>query len=139
VKGTGRLREIYRQYRDRVAFLLIYIREAHATDGWWLGGPVVGRAIKLYSPQAATGLADPTTLAERRAAANHFAAAVGPGMPIYVDDLDDAVNEAYAAWPTRLYLIDTEGRVAYHGGPGPFGFHPKQLAEAIEQLLSVRP
>jgi hypothetical protein len=33
MKGTVRLREVYETYRDRVEFLMIYIREAHPTDG----------------------------------------------------------------------------------------------------------
>ena len=31
-----RLVELYEQYRDRVAFLVVYVREAHPTDKWWL-------------------------------------------------------------------------------------------------------
>ena len=54
----------------------------------------------------------------------------------YVDEMDDAVSEAYAARPTRLYLIGTDGRVAYAGGLGRLGFRPAELGAAIEEYLS---
>lgn len=57
------------------------------------------------------------------------------GIRTYVDGMDDAVNKAYAAWPTRLYLIDADMRVIYHGGLGPFDFHPAKLGKAIEVCL----
>ena len=56
--------------------------------------------------------------------------------------MDDAVNKAYAAWPTRLYLVGLDGRVVYGGGLGPFDFKPAKLENAIEQYLAqieIRP
>ena len=50
-----------------------------------------------------------------------------------VDEMDDAVNKAYAAFPTRLYLVGLDGRVVYAGGLGPFGFKPAELGEAIDK------
>lgn len=52
-------------------------------------------------------------------------------LPALVDTLDDAVNRAYDAWPDRLVLIGRDGHVAYRGAPGPGGFLPDELAEAI--------
>ena len=49
--------------------------------------------------------------------------------------MDDAVNRAYAAWPTRLYLVGLEGKVAYAGSMGPYGFKPEKLKAAIERYL----
>ena len=98
-----------------------------------LGGPA-GVAIRNVVG-AATDVSDPTTLDERRAVAARLREAIDLGMPTLVDDLDDAVNIAYAGWPTRLYLIGADGRVAYRGGLGPFGFHPKELRKAIEAAV----
>jgi hypothetical protein len=56
-------------------------------------------------------------------------------IPALVDGMDDAVNRAYEAWPDRLFLVDARGRVAYRGAPGPFGFSPEELADAIARLL----
>lgn len=58
-------------------------------------------------------------------------------MPILIDDLDDQVDEAYAALPTRIFLVDAEGRIAYRGEPGPWGFKPDELEAAIREQLQV--
>ena len=44
-------------------------------------------------------------------------------------------GKAYAAMPTRLYLIRLDGKVIYAGGLGPFGFKPAELKLAIEKYL----
>ncbi len=56
-------------------------------------------------------------------------------MPMLVDTIDDEINRAYSGFPDRLYLIDTEGRVVYKGGRGPFGFKPNELEQQIALLL----
>ena len=130
------LHEIYQQYHDQVQFISIYIREAHPKDGWWLGGGLVGKMIKKGIPQAATNISDQKTIEERRAVARKFADSLGYEIPIYVDEIDDPVSKAYAAKPTRLYLIGIDGRVVYAGGLGPYGFNPGELKTAIEIYLA---
>ncbi len=114
------LRDLYAQYKDRVQFLVIYIREAHPIDGWDMGS-----AYKIYDPQ---------TIEERRKVAGMCAVGLQYGIRTYVDEMDDAVMAAYAAWPERLYLLGQDGRVAYAGGRGPFGFIPAELKHAISLL-----
>ena len=115
------LRDLYRLYSEKIQFLVIYIREAHPVDGWSLGKD--------------HGIYDPKTIEERREVAGMCEVAMEYGIRTYVDEMDDAVMTAYAAWPERLYLIDMDGRVAYKGGRGPGGFKPAELKEAIDALL----
>ncbi len=56
-------------------------------------------------------------------------------MPALVDEMDDAVAQDYAAMPERLYLIDTDGRVAFKGGMGPMFFRPDEWEKALESNL----
>jgi hypothetical protein len=56
-------------------------------------------------------------------------------IPALVDDMDNTASSAYSAWPDRLYLIGKDGKVAYHGGRGPFGFLPDELEQAIDAEL----
>jgi hypothetical protein len=98
-----------------VQFLSIYIREAHPVDGWWFGKGVLGYAMKLARLKAATDVYDPTTIEDRRAVAGQCEEALQYGIQTYVDEMDDAVNKAYAAWPTRLYLVGLDGRVMQVG------------------------
>lgn len=131
------IQEIYEQYHDVVQFLNIYIREAHPIDGWWLGRrltkPIIERIFS--SPKASMHHYDPKTLEERRAVAGECESALRYGVRTYVDDMDDAVNKTYAAWPTRLYLVGIDGKVVYAGGLGPYDFRPAKLKAAIKGYL----
>jgi len=117
-----RLQDLYAEYRDLVQFLVIYIREAHPTDGWFMGN----HAIR-----------DPRTIVERQALAHTCEVRMQYGIPTLVDEMDDAVMKAYAAWPDRLYLVDLEGKVAFAGGIGPWGFQPNKLKRAIDRLMEA--
>ena len=130
------LRDLYEQYHEQVQFLLVYLREAHPVDGWWLGGGIMGGMLELSGSKAATDLYDPKTMEERRAVAGRCEVALEYGIRTYVDEMDDAVSEAYAARPTRLYLIGADGRVVYAGGPGPRGLKPAELGAEIEEYLT---
>jgi hypothetical protein len=37
--------------------------------------------------------------------------------------------------PSRLYVIDAEGKVAYKAGRGPFGFKPGEMEQALAMTL----
>jgi hypothetical protein len=57
-------------------------------------------------------------------------------MPVLVDEMDDAVSEAFAAWPERIYVVGGNGRIVFAGGPGPFEFDPEAAESALETLLT---
>jgi hypothetical protein len=130
------LHDIYRQYHEQVQFLSIYIREAHPVDGWWIGDGLMGFMLKLSRSKASINTYDPKTIEERRAVAGKCETTLQYGIRTVIDGMDDAVNKAYAAWPTRLYLVGIDGRVVYAGGLGPFGFKPPEFKAAIEHSLS---
>ena len=115
---------------------MIYIREAHPIDGWWFGQGLVGKIINRYSSLTSLDTFDPETLTERRSVARQCQDALNYGITTYVDEIDDTVSKAYAAKPTRLYLIGLDGRVAYAGGLGPYGFKPQELQQAIDDYLT---
>jgi alkylhydroperoxidase family enzyme len=114
-----------RRFGDRVEFLAIYVREAHPTDGWRMASnDEVGIAI----PQ-------PREEGERTKVARTCCSTLQMTMPLLVDEMDDRVGHAYSGMPDRLYLIDREGRVAYKGGRGPFGFKVGELEQSLVMLL----
>ena len=57
--------------------------------------------------------------------------------PAVVDDVNDEIASAYGALPDRLYLIDRDGRVAFQGEDGPWGFDPGALESAIASLTGT--
>ena len=118
-------------------FIKIYIREAHPIDGWWLGRRLTKGLMKKFEPRASMTHYDPKTIEERRAIAGECEEALKYGVRTYVDEMDDKVNLAYAAWPTRLYLIGMDGKVVYGGGLGPYDFKPAKLKKAIDEFLRL--
>jgi hypothetical protein len=79
---------------------------------------------------------EPTTEEQRREVASTCAVGLRMNMPMVVDKIDNAVASAYGGWPDRLYLIGRDGRIAFQGGEGPFGFKPDELEDAIERELT---
>jgi len=71
--------------------------------------------------------AQPKTLAQRLTIANDFTKRFKYTVPFGVDDMSNAAEAAYSAWPERLYVIDETGRIAYRGGMGPFHYDPKEV------------
>ena len=117
---------LYRRVRDRANVVFVYIAEAHALDEWQLRSNVDDDVLVRQH----------VTLEERFAAAHAGVERLGLTMPVLVDGMDDAVSEAFAAWPERLYVAESGGRLAYVGGPGPFEFDPDAAAAALAEVLA---
>ena len=56
-------------------------------------------------------------------------------IPALLDNLENTTEKAYSAWPDRLYVIDKQGRIAFKSAPGPYGFHPKRMEEALQKTF----
>jgi len=104
---------------------VVYIAEAHASDVWQL--PVNERQQVVY--------AAPKTAQEREALASACVRNLKIDLPALVDTFDNSTERAYTGWPDRLYVIGKDGRVAYKSAPGPFGFKPKEMLDALSQTL----
>ena len=85
--------------------------------------------------RADINVAQPKSSAERTRAAVQCCDSLKMALPLLVDDIDDAVGKAYSGFPDRLYLIDRDGRVAYKGGRGPYGYKPRELEQTLILLL----
>jgi hypothetical protein len=122
----GALEELHDRYGDRVAFLVVYIKEAHPEDGW------------VLADNRAEGIAvtDPAAAEERAGVAEACAVRLEIRMPVVVDALDNETARQYGGWPDRLYLVGRDGRIAYQGGEGPFGFKPEELEAALDAELA---
>ena len=107
--------QIYKDYKDHADFLTVYVREAHPTDEWQMKSNV--KEDVCY--------AQPKTLEQRVAIANDFVKRFNYPTQFGIDDMSNAANDAYAAWPERIYIIE-QGRIAYRGGMGPFNYHPEE-------------
>ncbi len=122
---SGNIQKLYDRYKDRANFYLVYVREAHPSDGWWMQS---NQSVGIDLKQPLDNLA-------RRKVAEVCQQHLSVTIPFLVDTIDDKVGSTYSGMPNRLYLIDTQGRVAFKNGRGPFGFHPRQLEQALLFLL----
>ena len=77
--------------------------------------------------------ARPTTLADRSEVAATCSSKLKLTIPRVVDDMNNTVDELYAAWPERLFVVDRNGRIAYAGKQGPFGFKPEEVEAWLAQ------
>lgn len=118
---------MHQEFRDRADFYVVYIAEAHPVDGWQLpANEAEGILIR-----------QPLAFPERLAAARRCADALGLSIPMLVDGMDDAAMRAFAAWPERIYIVGTDGRVCYRGGQGPFDFKPDEARAALRVLIEL--
>jgi hypothetical protein len=82
--------------------------------------------------------ASPRNADERSDLAGTCVRKLGIKFPALVDGFDNTVEKTYTGWPDRIYLIDQNGRVAYKSKPGPFGFKPDELKNALQRLGDAR-
>jgi len=81
--------------------------------------------------------ASPKSEEERALVAGACVRKLGIQIPAVLDEFGNSTEQAYTGWPDRLYLIDAAGRVAYKSKPGPFGFKPDELKNALARLTQV--
>jgi hypothetical protein len=122
---AGNIEKVYRRYKDRATFVMVYVRDAHPTDGWRMES----------NDRVGAVTAQPTSYDERVSVAQKCGQLLNLGFPMLVDTIDDSVGARYSGMPGRLYLIDRHGKVAFKSGRGPYLFKPVELEQSLVLLL----
>ena len=104
---------------------MVYITEAHPSDVWQMESNIKDKVV----------FASPRSEEERTFVAGACVRKLGIEIPAVLDEFGNSTENAYTAWPDRIYLIDAAGRVAYKSRPGPFGFKPNELKDALLKAL----
>ncbi len=115
----------YQANSDRANFLFVYIEEAHPTDGW-LTPDNVAAGILVEQPE---------NDAERQELAEICTTSLEITIPTVIDKIDNGVEIAYAGYPDRIFILDTDGIVRFKTKPGPRGFRPEEAIEALTLML----
>jgi peroxiredoxin len=104
---------LFAEYADRddVAFLFVYVREAHP-----------GEKLREHR-----------SMKQKVRAAELFRSEEDVEIPVVVDDLDGKIHKKYGKLPNATYLIDKSGRVAFRS----LWTRAKTVEEALEELLRV--
>ena len=120
-----RLNEIYARYKDQVQFFIVYIREAHPAEGWQVPNNLIEDI--LYN--------EPATEDDRTQVAAACQIGLDLHMPMLVDGIDNDVDKKYVGLPMRLFLVDGDGKIAYAGDKGPFGWDDEGFEAALRQVI----
>jgi tetratricopeptide (TPR) repeat protein len=120
------LNRLAAEYGNRSAFLLVYIREAHATGQWQ----------SSINQRENVTLAPAATAEQKQEYATMCSRKLHLSFPAVVDGMDGATEKAYAAWPSRAYVIGADGRVRYATALDEQDFDPKALEAAIRQSIA---
>jgi Ca2+-binding EF-hand superfamily protein len=123
---SGNIEKFYDRYRDQAKIYLVYVREAHPQDGWWMTS---NRRFGIDPKQ-------PQNNDERRTVAQTCQKHLDLDLPFLVDTVDDAVGATYSGMPNRLYVIDTQGKIAFKNARGPFGFKLREMEQALILTLA---
>ncbi|GCC25345.1 hypothetical protein chiPu_0003755 [Chiloscyllium punctatum] len=109
------------QYADIADFLLVYIEEAHPSDGW-------------ISTDAPYDIPKHRSLQDRLKAAS-LMDRENPGCLVVADTMDNSSNASYGAYFERLYVVQNQ-KVVYQGGRGPEGYKISELRMWLEQYTN---
>ncbi len=104
---------------------MVYVREAHPTDG----------RQSRKNERDGIEVKDPKTLEEREEVASDCAQDMKLSIPFLIDNMKNDVGKTWAAWPDRIYIVGKDGKVAYQGGAGPWGFKPSEAEQKLKALL----
>ena len=119
------LNHLYEEYGKQVAFLAVYILEAHPSDVWQSESNIREKIV----------FASPADYEQRTMVAGTCVRKLGIRFPAVIDGFDNSAEQAYTGWPDRIYLIDSNRRVAYKSKPGPFGFKADELKSALARIV----
>ncbi len=121
-----RLNELYAKYKDQVQFYIVYIREAHPANGWQVPNNLIEDIL----------FEDPTTDDERTVVASACQIDLDLHMPMLIDSIDNAVDNDYVGLPMRMFLVDSDGKIAFAGDKGPFGWDDEAFEETLKKVIA---
>ena len=127
--SSERIVKITNKFSDKVNFLVVYIKDAHTTDG-----SQAPDNLDIYENVL---FKQPTTLNERAELATICKQKLNFSCPMVIDDMDNSIQLQYCAYPERLYLLDATGCVFYKSVVGTYGYKPEEFEAAIKDILDV--
>jgi tetratricopeptide (TPR) repeat protein len=122
--AAATLNRLYPQYRNQIPFYLIYIREAHSTSDW----------SSTRNTREGVVLEPATTMSEKQDHATMCVRKLDIRFPALLDSMTGAAETAYAAWPSKAFLLDKHGRIVFSTGLSEQDFSPEQLETALREV-----
>ncbi|KFO24294.1 Type II iodothyronine deiodinase [Fukomys damarensis] len=121
--------KLVEEFSSVADFLLVYIDEAHPSDGWAVpGGSSLSLEVKKHRNQ------------EDRCAAAHQLLerfSLPPQCQVVADCMDNNANVAYGVAFERVCIVQRQ-KIAYLGGKGPFCYNLQEVRHWLEKNFSKR-
>jgi hypothetical protein len=135
---------------DKADFVLVYLEEAHPTDGWMYASVVhkmaqhtsmderVQCATVLHDELAdAMDKATTTASTASSSTASTVGAAAAQKPRIFADTMANSASQAFGALPERLSIL-VDRKVAFLGGKGPEMYSVAECRAALEKMVGVK-
>ena len=123
------IERLFKKYKGKVQFYIVYIKEAHPSDGNQSRGNRRG-GISVKQPKSEK---------ERIGVASKCVKSLKLTLPCLIDGMDNKVNSAYSGWPDRLFVVGHDGKIAFSGEKGPWGFNTETWEAGIKQAIKKAP
>lgn len=119
------LKALQTKYGSQAHFLLVYIREAHASDSWQ----------STRNEREGVVLGQSNGIAEKQEHALMCTRTLHLPFQALVDGLDNKVESAFAAWPSRAFVIGRDGRIRYSTRLTELDFSPRDMESALQSAV----
>ena len=114
------------KYKGKVEFLLVYIREAHPTDGWQM----------QKNTQDGIQIASAKDFSQKEEYASSCVRNLGIKFTTVVDNMDAKVELNYMGWPDRMYVIGKTAASRGRAIPARRGFDPLNWSRRFRKRWS---
>ncbi|KAK7819951.1 hypothetical protein U0070_007643 [Myodes glareolus] len=122
-------RQLVEEFSSVADFLLVYIDEAHPSDGWAVpGDSSLSFEVKKHRNQE-----------DRCAAAQQLLErfSLPPQCQVVADRMDNNANVAYGVAFERVCIVQRQ-KIAYLGGKGPFSYNLQEVRSWLEKNFNKR-
>jgi tetratricopeptide (TPR) repeat protein len=120
------LNKLYPEYKNQIPFYLIYIREAHSTNDW----------ASTRNQREGIVLEPAANMGERQDHATMCVRKLHIEFPTLLDSMEGSAEKAYAAWPSKAYVVDKRGKILFSTGLSEQDFHPSELEAALRKVAT---
>ena len=115
-----RFKKMVEDYKDKFNFLVVYVAEAHSTEGW---NEVAFQTMASHKNEK-----------ERLAAARLLIETTSLKCNVAIDLMTNSAAKAYGATIDRVYIIKN-GVVYFQGATGPFDYDLNELEKKMLELI----
>ena len=137
--NLSRYYRLFMEYKDIAEFTVVYVKEAHASDSWFVLNNNVSRKYAECIDDRVEAVKEMIDLWKEKEEGLEDVIGDGPdddqkqSINFLVDNMDNEVSTKLVALPERLYIVEDQ-KVVFQGGNGPFDYD----IGAVEEFLKER-